>query len=154
MVDYLHLKEGKILWDGTKPYYCPECPCSPPPPATCAQCSAESSTMDAEFAGVVDNANCVTCDTGISHFNNTTFTLSGGGSGCSWASGIICSCALEVIFTAGRIVGFVTLAGGEIAEFEKNGSAPWDCTAEHILNFVDSTGAVCDFTGATLTINP
>ena len=121
---------------------CATCPCG------CTQCSTEAGTIDVEFASVAAGT-CGAC----ADLNTSTLTLTGGGSSCEWLGGGPCSVTVSVIFAAGRVICFV-YAPGEIAEFEFSGSAPWDCTATYTLTFVDSTGAECDFTGATVVVNP
>ena len=139
----LWLCGGKVLTAAGSPRLCETDPC-----AACTHCSSEAGTIDAEFTGVAAGS-CGAC----ADFNTSTLTLTGGGSGCEWGGGGPCSVTVTVIFTAGRIVCFV-FAPGEIAEFEYSGSAPWDCTANYTLTYVDSTGAECDFSAATVEINP
>ena len=150
------LKAGKFLWSGTKPLDCATCPC--PTPAGCAVCTSSAATIDVQFSSVVDNGNCATCDTGATNYNNTVITLNQLGSSCNWgsSSGVVCSGhTISVIFVSGVIQGSIIDGSyNTVAYFELTGGSTWDCTALNDLAYVlgDDTG--CDFTGATMRINP
>lgn len=126
-------------------------------PGICSDGGPE--TIDILLAGVGAGSisPCVDCNV-----MNATFTLSTIGP-CQWQL-VLAGCGLTLNLTITDLGGGMARVKlvisdfflGDLATFQEDVAYPFDCTAELELpaDTIDGTMKVCDFTGASTTMNP
>lgn len=142
-------------------FFWANCPCCGGSSTSCTDFCSDGGqeTIDVLIAGVGAGSISACADCSVM---NATFTLTTIGP-CQWQL-ILAGCGLTLNLTITDLGGGMARVKlaiddfflGSLAVFQEDVAYPFDCTVELELpaDTIDGTLQICDFTGATVTMNP